>query len=142
MVKDLNKSVRRITCLYDLFLDEHDEVRMIRRVQKNAKKKKKKFLTAPVFKYGIEVPRNLEHAKRIDASQENTYWEAAFGKEVKALLDLDCFEFHQAGYHENLGSEWQRTSLHMVFDVKQDLTRKRPVPEQSEPSGFPITSLL
>ena len=124
VVKDINKSVRRITRLYDLYLDEHDEVRMIRRVQKNAKKKKKKFSTAPVYKYGIEVPRNSEHAKRIDASQGNTYWEDAFGKEVKALLDLDCFEFHPAGYHEKLGSEWQRTSLHMVFDVKQDLTRK------------------
>ena len=40
VVKDLNTSVRRITHLYDLFLDEDDEVRMIRQVQKNAKKKK------------------------------------------------------------------------------------------------------
>ena len=96
---------------------------MIRRVQKNSKKKK--FSKAPVFKYGIEVPKNSEHAKRIDAENNNTFWQDAYVKEVKALLDLDCFEFHPAGYHEDLGSEWQRISFHMIFDhVKQDLTRK------------------
>ena len=122
VVRDLDRAVRRITHLYDLYLDDHDEVRMIRRVQKNSKKKK--FSRAPVFKYGIEVPKNSEHAKRIDAENNNTFWQDAYVKEVKALLDLDCFEFHPAGYHEDLGSEWQRTSLHMIFDVKQDLTRK------------------
>ena len=105
------------------FLDDHDEVQMIRRVQKNSKKKK--FSKAPVFKYGIEVPKNSEHVKRIDAANNNTFcWQDAYVKEVKALLDLDCFEFHPAEYHEGLGSEWQRTSPHMIFDVKQDLTRK------------------
>ena len=54
----------------------------------------------------------------MDKSQGNTFWQDAYAKEVKALLDLDCFKFHPAGYHENIGSEWQRTSLHMVFDVK------------------------
>ena len=51
VVRDLDRSVRRINRLYDLYLDEHDEVQMIRRVQKNSKKKKK-FSKAPVYKYG------------------------------------------------------------------------------------------
>jgi hypothetical protein len=123
VVRDLDRAVRRITHLYDLHLDEHDEVRMVRRVQKNSKKRKK-FSTAPVFKYGIEVPKTTEHAKRIDEANGNTFWQDAFEKEVKALLGLDCFEFHPEGYHKTLGEGWQRTSLHMVFDVKQDLTRK------------------
>ena len=118
IVRDLTRSVRRITRLYDLYLDEHDEVRLI------PHKIKKKFSTAPVFKYGVEVPRTTEHAKKIDEKNGNTFWQDAYVKECKALLDLDCFEFHLAGHHKTLGSEWQRTSLHMVFDVKQDLTRK------------------
>ena len=61
VVKDLDRTVRRITKLYDVFLDDHDEVRMTRRVQKGSKKGRKKFSNAPVFKYGIEVPKTPEH---------------------------------------------------------------------------------
>ena len=39
-------------------------------------------------------------------------------------MDLDCFEFHKNGHNEKLDGSWQRTTLHMIFDVKQDLTRK------------------
>ena len=34
------------------------------------------------------------------------------------------FEFHPAGHHKTLGSGWQKTTLHMVFDVKQFRQRK------------------
>ena len=124
VVRDMDRTVRRITRLYDLYLDDHDEVRMVRRVQKNSKKKRKKFTTTPIFKYGIEVPRTTEQAKRIDEENGNTFWQDAFEKEVNALLEMDCFEFHPSGYHATLGDEWQRTTLHMIFDVKQNLQRK------------------
>ena len=38
------------------------------------------------------------------------------------LIDLDCLEFKEKGYHPGEGS--QRTTLHMIFDVKQDFRRK------------------
>ena len=38
-------------------------------------------------------------------------------KEVGALLELDCF-------YKDLDDTWQRTTLHMVFDVKQSVDRK------------------
>ena len=76
--------------MYDLYLDDHDEVRMIHRVQKGSKKKKK-FLTAPIYKYGIKVPRNPDHTKQIDEANGDTMWQDAFQKEINALLDLDCF---------------------------------------------------
>ena len=43
---------------------------------------------------------------------------------MKALMGLDCFEFHKNGHNEKLDGSWQRTTLHMIFDVKQDLTTK------------------
>ena len=52
---------------------------MIRQVEKNGKKKKK-FSLATVFKYGIEVPKNSEHEKRITESQGNTFWQDAYLK--------------------------------------------------------------
>jgi hypothetical protein len=52
----------------------------------------------------------------------NTYWADSIKKEVDDLIELDSFEFKEAGYDP--GEGWQRTTLHMVFDVKQDLRRK------------------
>ena len=45
-------------------------------------------------------------------------------RELNALEEMNCFEFHPAGHHKTLGSGWQKTTLHMVFDVKQSLQRK------------------
>eukprot|EP00957_Ditylum_brightwellii_P115845 8837181-Ditylum_brightwellii.AAC.1 len=43
-------------------------------------------------------------------------------KEVKALQDMECFEFCK---HENrTGKEYQKITLHMNFDCKQDGRRK------------------
>ena len=123
VLRDIDRAVRRIIRLYDLYLDDHDEVRMTRRVQKGSRKRKKLSL-APLYKYGIQVPRNAKQAQQLDEANGNTLWQDAMDKELNALLDMDCFEFHPAGHHKTLGSEWQRTTLHMVFDVKQSLQRK------------------
>ena len=37
---------------------------------------------------------------------------------------MDCFEFHPSGYHVTLRKGWNRTTLHMLFDMKQSLQRK------------------
>ena len=75
VVRDLNRSIRRITRLYDLYLDDHDEVNMIRRVQKGSKRKRKKFSLAPRYKYGFEVPHNYYHAKKLDKRNNNNKWQ-------------------------------------------------------------------
>jgi len=111
--------------LHHIHLDEHDEVRMTRRARKNNKSKKRKQRPIEsVYKYGVEVPKNMAHARRIDAANNNTHWQDAAKREVKALMDLDCYEFHDNGHHKKLDGSWQRTTLHMIFDVKQDLTMK------------------
>ena len=60
----------------------------------------------------------------MDKKNGNTFWQDAIDKDIKALLEMDCFEFHTDGYHTTLGEGWQRTTLYMVFDVKQSLQRK------------------
>ena len=67
----------------------------------------------------------MKHALEIDKIKGNTFWQDSIDKEMKGLLDLNCFEFKPSGYHKQLDEAWQRTTtLHCVFDVKQDLTRK------------------
>ena len=118
--KDMERAIRRIAKLYDFYLNDDDEIKRVRRTRKS----KRKFSTAPRYKYGIEVPRNVKHALEIDKANGNTFWEDSLEKEIKSLLDLDCFEFQPFGYHEKLDDSWQKTTLHCIFDVKQDLTRK------------------
>ena len=60
--------------MYDVHLDDHDEVRMTRRARKNGKSKtRKQRPREPIYKYGVEVPRNMAHARKIDAANNNAY---------------------------------------------------------------------
>ena len=77
VVRDLDRAVRRITRLYDIYLDDHSEVIMSRRVQKGYKKTRNKFSTASVFKYGTKVPRTSEHAVKLDEQNGNRFWQDA-----------------------------------------------------------------
>eukprot|EP00957_Ditylum_brightwellii_P066771 5067094-Ditylum_brightwellii.AAC.1 len=62
------------------------------------------------------------HAIELEKKNGNTLWQDAMAKEVKSLTDMDCFEFHKKG---NVPKEdYQHTTLHMVFNVKQDLQHK------------------
>ena len=70
VMRDIDRAMRHITRLYDFCLNDKDTIRRIRRNQKG--KKKKKFTTKPVYKYGIQVPRNAEHAITLDKENDNT----------------------------------------------------------------------
>ena len=107
------------TCLFGI--NEHDDIVIIRR-QTTKKKKKKVDFFALVVQYGVEVPRNVKHALQLDAENGNTLWQDAMAKEIKALDDLECFEYRPA---ENApGADFQKTNLHMIFAVKHDGRRK------------------
>ena len=123
VVRDMDRAIRRIVRLYDFYLDEDDNVKHIRRVQKKGGRKSKKPPVKIKYKYGIKVPGNVREAIEIDKANGDTYWQDAMRLEVGALLDLDCFEFKPEGWKpEEPG--FQKTNLHMVFDVKHDLRRK------------------
>ena len=62
-IRDLNRAVRTIARLYDMYLDDDDKINFVRRViRRQVKKKKKKFLRPKRFKYGVQVPNNVEEA--------------------------------------------------------------------------------
>lgn len=122
VIRDTDRAMRRIVRLYDFFLNDDDSIGKIRRIQKGSRKRKKVKLK-PRFKYGIEVPRDPEHALKLDEANGNHNWAEAMGIEVDDLLKLDCFEFKEAGWRPS-ESGWQSTTLHMIFDVKHDLRHK------------------
>ena len=73
-----------------------------------------------MHKYGIEMPTDIEHAKRLDEKNDNTFWIDAIKKEMHdvgvAFEILDSDVVLPVGFRKVTG--------HLVFDVKMDFTRK------------------
>ena len=71
-------------------------------------------------KYGIEIPRDVEHAHKIDSRNGNTMWRDILKKEMYNVGV--AFEILDEGAHAPHG--WKRVTRHLVWDVKMDFTRK------------------
>ena len=71
-------------------------------------------------KYGIEIPRDVEHVHEIDARNGNTLWRDALKKEMYNVGV--AFEILDEGAHAPHG--WKQVTRHLVWDVKMDFTRK------------------
>ena len=71
-------------------------------------------------KYGIEVPSTVEEAYELDKRNGTTCWRDAIKKEMKNVIV--AFDILDSG--ENVPVGHSKLGVHMVFDVKLDLTRK------------------
>jgi Reverse transcriptase (RNA-dependent DNA polymerase) len=120
-LRDLTWTIRQITRLYDFYINDNDEIRRAPCAQKGGKKKKHNY-SVPVFKYGVEVPRSVRHALELDKKNGNTFWADAIKLEVGNLIDVECFEFKDPDY--KVDGQYQKKTLHVIFDVKHDLRRK------------------
>ena len=122
-LRNIRRACRRIARLYDFFLDDDDNIYKLRRAVRAKKKKAGLGPRGKIFKFGLQVPQNIKEAFEIDKANNNTFWQDAIKAEMSALEELDCFTFHQKGYHP--GSDYQSTRLHMIFDVKADTLRRK-----------------
>jgi hypothetical protein len=80
----------------------------------------KSFHTAPKYKYGYEIPRTHEQAKRINAKNGNTLWGDAI---VLELNQIDEYvTFINKGHHSKATppSGHKRIRFHVVCDIKHD----------------------
>ena len=71
-------------------------------------------------KYGIELPRSVEHAYELDKKNGDLYWTKAIEKEMHNVGI--AFQILDEGKHAPVG--WKQVTGHLVFDVKMDFTRK------------------
>ncbi len=122
-------TARRMVKLYDFHLDDNEEVYSVRRAVVNSKKKKK-YDAKPQLKYGVQVPKNVKQAMEFDKENNNTLWEDSIKLEIKALTDLECFDFKDPDYV--CGPDYQKTTLTMIFD---DLQCKTGSLSQGSPCG-------
>ena len=68
-------------------------------------------------KYGIELPHSVEEAYAIASGTD--FWARAIAKEMKNVMV--AFDFPEDG---NIPIGYKPLTVHMVFDIKFDLTRK------------------
>ena len=80
----------------------------------------KNWIRRMTHKYGIKIPRDVEHAHEIDARNGNTLQRDALKKEMYNVGV--AFEILDEGVHAPHG--WKRVTGHLVWDVKMDFTRK------------------
>ena len=73
-----------------------------------------------MHKYGVEIPRDVEHSYEINARNGNTLWRDALKKEMYNVGV--AFEILDEGVHVPHG--WKQVTGHLVWDVKMDFTRK------------------
>ncbi len=122
-LRDISRTTRRMVKLCDFHLDDNEEACSVRRATKSSnKKKKKKHDPKPQHKYGVQVPRNIRQAMDFDKTNGNTLWQDSIKIEIKALTDLECFDFKDPDH--KCGPEYQKTTLTMIFSVKNDLRHK------------------
>ena len=77
---------------------------------------------SPVYKFGILLPRDRNHALQIDKDNDNKVWETSIGLEMDQLAE--CKTFRNMGKHAKIPRDHQRIRVHFVFDVKHDLRCK------------------
>jgi hypothetical protein len=54
--------------------------------------KLRSFRTAPRYKYGYEIPKNFEHAKKLDAQNGDTQWCDATALELAQVHEYNTFK--------------------------------------------------
>ena len=92
--------------------------------------------TKTTHKYGFEIPRTLDDAKRIDKENHNTLWTMAIEKEMANVRV--AFEILEPDEPIPIG--WKRSSGHLIFDIKMDFTRKARWVKDGHRTPTPIES--
>jgi hypothetical protein len=71
-------------------------------------------------KYGIEIPRTINDALKLDEKNKDTFWRDAINKEMENLKV--AFDILPEGKHVPPG--FTKASGHIIFDVRMTLERK------------------
>ena len=88
--------------MYNFEIDANDRIKPVKNIGNRKKKKFKK--KPPLYKYGVRVPRNVDEAIQIDKDNGDSYKTDATKLEIEILLQLECVEFKEKGYHPGKGS--------------------------------------
>lgn len=104
-----------------------------KRVKQFAKRKKilnrmlkhsmnKAFSTAPIYMFGVRVPRNHKEAVQLDTENGNTKWQDAEKTEIAQLQEYQTF--HNVGRGKQIPVGFKKIRCRMIYACKHDLRHK------------------
>ena len=103
--------------------------------------KLRSYRSAPKYKYGFEVPRNYQHAIRLDERNGNSKWKDS----VKLERDqIDEYETFQDLGHKSVArvtQGYKKIRVHFVFDVKHDGRHKARLVADGHLTDIPVESV-
>ena len=102
----------------------------LRHIVKNQKKfgrlmnqaKMKSIRRAPIYQFGVRVPRHSTEARILDENNGNTKWQDAEKTELSQLFEYDTFK--DFGKDGTAPDGYQKIRVHFVYAVKHDLRHK------------------
>jgi hypothetical protein len=103
--------------------------------------KLRSYHTTPRFKYGFEIPRNYEHAMRLDEQNKNTCWRDAINLELKQIDEYQTFKDVGHLKTSQPTPEYKKIRVHFVFDVKHDGRHKARLVADGHLTDIPIDSV-
>jgi hypothetical protein len=124
-LKDLKESNPVETAEYAVANQISDEpafawwVRKVLRRRDRIIKKVKSRYWKRTHKFGIEMPKSVAEALKVDRDTGTDFWRKAIDKEMKNVMP--AFEFRD---DNEVPIGYKHIDCHMIFDVKLDLTRK------------------
>jgi hypothetical protein len=103
--------------------------------------KLRSFNTVPRYKYGFEVPRNYDHAMRLDQKNKNSLWKDAVATELQQINDYQTFI--DKGHHTKTSppAGYKKIRVHLVFDVKHDGRHKARLVADGHLTDIPLDSV-
>jgi hypothetical protein len=95
---------------------------------------------APRYKYGYEIAKNFEHAKKLDAQNGDTQWCDATALELAQLHEYDMFK--DLGYKGDPPKGFKKIRTHLVFDwYKHDGRHKARMVADGHLTDVPLDSV-
>jgi hypothetical protein len=95
------------------------------------------FKTAPKYMYGIEIPRDYQHALELDARNGNTLWQKCTALELAQLKVYHTFKNMGHGIPEG----YKKIRIHLVYACKHDGRRKACLVADGHLTDVPVDSV-
>ena len=99
------------------------------------------FCTSPKYKFGYEVPRDIQHALELDQAAGNNRWAEANKKEQDQLREYDAFIDKGKFRLSKIPRGYKQIRVHTIFDVKHDGRHKTRCVADGQLTDMPIDSV-
>ena len=101
--------------------------------------KLRSYRTAPKYMYGIEIPRDYQHALELDRRNGNTKWQDATELEKQQLFEYKTFT--DIGENQPPPPGYKRIRVHLVYAAKHDGRYKARMVADGHLTDIPVDSV-